>query len=101
LKTVRLQTIEHTLLMEQSYRQAPFITSYERDQTALDLTNQRVLTEAKLRWPESDPNQSDSDATLVAGSKGGVYRGAKGDSPCSLADLDATREMLDLGPIHA
>src|SRR5271154_3019717 len=40
---VRLQTIGHTLLMEQSYRQAPFITSYERDQITLDLANQRLL----------------------------------------------------------
>jgi hypothetical protein len=100
VKTVRLQTIGHTLLMEQSYRQDPFITSYERDQTTLDLTGQRVLTAAKRTWPESDPEQSDSEATLVAGRNGGVYRAAKGDSPCSLADLDATREMLDLGPIR-
>jgi hypothetical protein len=98
VKSVRLLTIGHTLLMEQSYRQAPFITSYERDQTMLDLAHQRVLTEAKLTWPESDANQSDSDATLVVGPDGGVYRAKSGDSPCSLADLDAGRQMLALGP---
>jgi hypothetical protein len=95
---IRLQTVGHTLLMEQSYRQAPFITSYERDQITLDLANQRLLTEAKLTWPESDPNQSDSDTTLVAGSDGGVYRTKFGDSPCSLSDLDHSREALALGP---
>jgi hypothetical protein len=96
--SIRLQTVGHTLLMEQSYRQAPFITSYERDHITLDFANRRLLTEAKLTWPESDPNQSDSDTTLVAGPDGGVYRTKFGDSPCSLAALDASRQALALGP---
>ena len=98
LKSVRLDAMSHTLLMEQSYRQAPFITSYERDRTTLDLVNQRVLTEAKLTWPESDLNQSDSDATLIVGPEGGVYHAKSGDSPCSPSDIDAARETLALGP---
>lgn len=40
ISTVRWQFIGHTLLMEQSYRQEPFITSYERGTTTLDLANQ-------------------------------------------------------------
>ena len=96
--SVRLQTVGHTLLMEQSYRQAPFIAAYQRGHTTMDLANQRLLTEAKLTWPESDPNQSDSETTLVVGSDGGVYHTKFGDSPCSLADLDASREALALGP---
>jgi hypothetical protein len=95
---IRLQTVGHTLLMEQSYRQAPFITSYERGHITLDLVNQRLLTETKLTWPESDANQSDSDTTLVVGANGGVYHTNFGDSPCSLSDLDAAREELALGP---
>jgi hypothetical protein len=95
---VRLQTVGHTLLVEQSYRQAPFITSYERASVTLDLVNQRLLTQAKLTWPESDANQSDSDTTLVVGPDGGVYHTKFGDSPCSLGDLDAAREALALGP---
>jgi hypothetical protein len=95
---VRLQTVGHTLLMEQSYRQSPFIASYERGQTIIDLANQRLLAESKLTWPESDPNQSDSDTTMVAGPDGGVYHTPFGDSPCSLGDLDASREALALGP---
>jgi len=98
VNSVRLQTVSHTQLMEQSYRQAPFIDSYERGHLTLDLTNQRVLAETKLTWPESDPNQSDSDTTLIAGPDGGVYRTKFGDSPCSLADLDASRQELALGP---
>lgn len=44
IKTVRVTTIGHTALAEQSYRQDPFITSYERAKVTLDLANQRVLT---------------------------------------------------------
>jgi hypothetical protein len=98
VNSIRLQAVRHTLLVEQSYRQAPFITSYERARITIDLANQRLLTEAKLTWPESDANQSDSDTTLVVGPDGGVYHTKFGDSPCSLSDLDAAREMLALGP---
>jgi hypothetical protein len=98
LKSVRLQSAGHTLLVEQSYRQAPFITSYERDTTTLDLVNGRLETEAKLTWPESDNDQADSEATLVVGPAGGVYRGKKQDSPCSLDDLDVAHGLLALGP---
>ena len=96
--SIRMDTTGHTLLMEQSYRQAPFITSYERDHITMDLANQRLLSEAKLTWPESDPNQSDSDTALVVGAEGGVYRTKFGDSPCSLSDLEAAREAMALGP---
>ncbi|MGA7317664.1 MAG: MBL fold metallo-hydrolase [Silvibacterium sp.] len=98
LKSVRLQTIGHTLLMEQSYRQAPFITSYERDVVTMDLTGQRTLAEAKVTWPESDLNQPDSEATVIVGPEGGVYHSKSGDSPCGLATQDAARERLALGP---
>ena len=98
LNSVRVQTVNHTQLMEQSYRQAPFIDSYERGHVTLDLANQRLLAETTLTWPEADPNQSDSDTTMVVGSEGGVYHTKFGDSPCSLADLDASRQALALGP---
>jgi hypothetical protein len=98
LASVRVQTIGHTLLTEQSYRQAPWITSYESAHVTLDLLNQRLFKDAKLTWPESDPNQFDSDTTLVVGPDGGVYHTKFGDSPCSLDDLDASREALELGP---
>jgi hypothetical protein len=98
VSSIRMQTVGHTLLMEQSYRQAPFITSYERGRITVDLVNQRLLSEQKLTWPESDPDQSDSDTTLAVGPDGGVYHTKFGDSPCSLSDLDAAREALALGP---
>lgn len=99
VKSVRLETTGHTLLMEQSYRQAPFITSYESDKTIVDIAGQRLYTEAKVTWPESDPNQWANDAVLVVAPEGGVYRGKAGDTPCSLSDIDAARETLALGPI--
>ena len=98
LSSVRLQTVSHTLLTEQSYRQAPFITSYEHDVTTLDLAGNRMLTEAKLTWPENDMNQPDSEATLIVGPEGGVYHAKGGDSPCGLGDIDSARERLALGP---
>jgi hypothetical protein len=87
--------------MEQSYRQAPFITSYERDKTTMDFAGQRIRTEAHLIWPESDPHQAEFDRTLITSIAGGVYHGASGDTPCSPADLDRTREALALGPARA
>jgi hypothetical protein len=97
---LRLQTIGHTLLMEQSYRQAPFIASYKSEHVTLDLANQRLFAETKLTWPEADANQSDSNTTMVVGPDGGVYHTKFGDSPCSLGDLDAAREALALGPMR-
>src|SRR3984885_4239224 len=96
--SVRLQTVAHTLLADQSYRQSPYLTSYERGHVTMDLANQRLLAETKLTWPESDPDQAESDTTLVVGADGGVYHTKFGDSPCSLSDLDAAREALALGP---
>lgn len=98
LKSVRIQSVAHTLLVEQSYRQAPFLSSYERDTTTLDLVDGRLATEAKLSWPENDNNQPDVQTTLIVGPAGGVYRGKKGDTPCSLDDLDVSRALLALGP---
>ena len=100
IHSVQLDVISHTALMEQSYRQAPFITSYERDKTTIDFAGQRIRTEAHAVWPESDPHQAEFDNTLIATPAGGVYHSAQGDSPCSLADLDSTRETLALGPLR-
>jgi glyoxylase-like metal-dependent hydrolase (beta-lactamase superfamily II) len=101
IHSVRLDVVSHTLLMEQSYRQAPFITSYARDKTTLDLAGLRLRIETHSIWPESDLNEAESDSTLIATPTAGVRRGAQGDSPCSLADLDRTRERLALGPLRA
>jgi len=98
LNSVRLQTVSHTMLPEQSYRQAPFIATYERDVITLDLAGNRVLTEAKSTWPENDLNQPDSESTLIVGPEGGAYHNKSGDSPCGLSSLDEARARLALGP---
>lgn len=97
IQSLNLETILHTALMEQSYRQAPFITSYERQKVLVDFVGQRIYRQAHLTWPESDPGQSEADFTLVAGIHGGINRSSS-DSPCSLSDLQWVRETLALGP---
>jgi hypothetical protein len=95
-----LEGAQHTLLVEQSYRQEPFITAYARTEEKIDFTTQRVLIHTHLTWPESDPGQSESDSTLIAGMGGGVYRSAKSDSPASRADIEAARYALSLSPLR-
>jgi len=90
--------IGHTVLSEQSYRQQPFITSYERDKVLVDFDKQRIVRDVHLTWPESDPHQADLDVTLITTAQGGVYHSKQGDSPCSLADLDNANDTLALGP---
>jgi hypothetical protein len=101
IRSLQLDAISHTALMEQSYRQAPFITSYERDRVMLDFTGSRVRTDAHGIWPESDLNEAESDNVLIATPHGGVYHGKEGDSPCSRSDLESTREQLALSPTRA
>jgi hypothetical protein len=98
LKSVRLDVIGHTELMEQSYRQDPFVTSYERDKVVLDLENQRLFQNQHSVWPESDPGSADSDVVLIATPNGGVYHVGDKFAPCSLADIDTARQELALGP---
>jgi hypothetical protein len=100
VKVLELEGIQHTLLVEQSYRQDPFITAYARTQEKIDFGAQRMLVQTHLTWPESDPGQSESDTTLVVGPEGGVYRTDKSDNPASRADIEAARNVLDLGPMR-
>jgi hypothetical protein len=100
VKTLGLEGVQHTLLVEQSYRQEPFITAYARTQEKIDFAAQRALIQTHLTWPESDPGQSESDTTLVVGPEGGVYRSEKSDSPASRADIEAARQALALGPMR-
>lgn len=98
IQSERLDVIGHTALMEQSYRQSPFITSYERDKITLDFARNRLLDEQHSVWPESDLNAADSDVTLVVAPEGGAYRFGKNSAPCSAADLDSAAQTLALGP---
>jgi hypothetical protein len=96
IKSIGLEGIRHTQLVEQSYRQDPFITAYARTTEKIDFAGQQVLLQAHLTWPESDPGQFDSDSTLVVGPQGGVYRSEKSDTPASRADVEAAQHALAL-----
>jgi hypothetical protein len=100
VKSVGLEGLQHTELVEQSYRQEPFITAYARTKEKLDFAGQRALIQTHLTWPESDPGQAESDSTLVVGPEGGVYRAEKTDAPGSRADIEAARFALALGPMR-
>ncbi|MGB9030087.1 MAG: hypothetical protein WCC27_08210 [Acidobacteriaceae bacterium] len=75
IRTERLDVIGHTELMEQSYRQAPFITSYAREAVTVDLAGQRLTKKEHGVWPESDLKQADSDATLIERCDGDAAEG--------------------------
>src|SRR5579864_1443916 len=98
IRTIRSESVGHTSIMEQSYRQDPFITSYQRVHETLDVAGQRSYQEAQITWPESDLGKSENRSTLVVGSNGGVYRGRNADRPCSVADINTLRETMSLGP---
>ena len=98
IDSLRIDKIGHTLLAEQSYRQEPFIASYERTDETLDFKNGRIRRKIHLVWPESDPNRAESDITLIATPTTGVNHSPKGDSPCSLRDLESVGDTLTLNP---
>ena len=100
VKTEHRDVISHRELMEQSYRQAPFITSYERDQVTLDFSGSRLIEKQHSVWPESDLRQADSDLTLIVTPAGGVYRSDGKDSPCGASALDEARQTFALGPLR-
>jgi glyoxylase-like metal-dependent hydrolase (beta-lactamase superfamily II) len=100
VQSLRLEGIQHLMLVEQSYRQEPFITAYARTKEEIDFGAQRLVLQTHLTWPESDPGQSDSDSTLVVGPEGAVYRNEKSDSPASRSTLEAARHALALGPLR-
>ncbi len=99
IKTLGFESLQNTLLTEQSYRQAPFITSYTRTKGTIDFARHRLLLEIHLTWPESDPGQFESSTTAVLSPNGGVRRGKSADSPASLASVESARYTLALSPI--
>jgi hypothetical protein len=98
LRTLRFTAAGHTELTEQSYRQEPFITSYERLNVSVDFAGGRAVRNSHLTWPEADSGSSDMESTLVAGSAGGVVHASGADRPASLSDLDWARDLLSISP---
>ncbi|HET9407146.1 MAG TPA: MBL fold metallo-hydrolase [Candidatus Sulfotelmatobacter sp.] len=107
IKSVSYESLGSTELVEQSYRQAPFISSYERAKGTLDLANNRLRVETLLTWPEADPGQSEARITMVASLEGCVKKSPAPasdkpapDNPCSSADVGWVRDTLSLGPLR-
>jgi hypothetical protein len=99
VKTLQYESLAYTELTEQSYRQAPFINSYTHAKGTIDFPRQRLLSEVELTWPESDPGQSKSNATVVASPDGAVSRATAKDSPTSAATIDSARFAITLNPL--
>jgi glyoxylase-like metal-dependent hydrolase (beta-lactamase superfamily II) len=97
IHTIRLDVIGHTALAEQSYRQAPFYSSYERDQIVIDYAGQRYWEKQHAVWPEADLQGADSDSMLIVTPGGGVNRFGKQEAPCGGGDLDASSQEYALG----
>ena len=98
VKTLQYESLAYTELTEQSYRQAPFVNSYTHTKGTIDFPRQRLISEVENTWPESDPGQAKSTATVVASPDGAVQRG-KTDSPTSAATIDSARFALTLNPL--
>jgi hypothetical protein len=98
IKTLSYESLGYTQLTEQSYRQAPFISSYTHTKGTIDFQRQCMLLNIELTWPESDPGQFQSSATVVASMYGAVRRGKTSDSPASIATVDSARYAFELGP---
>jgi len=97
---VTLDILDHTALTEQSYRQAPFLTSYDRIAETIDFRAGRVVQEEKSWWPEADPGTeaAESSATLIASDRAAIVRSGGETQPGSLAEIEDARETLALGP---
>ena len=107
IKSMTYASVGHTLLVEQSYRQDPFISAYERSKVQVDLVGNRIRLESQLTWPESDPGQSEVRSTLVADATGCVLKPAAAeagkaaaDLPCSLSQIDWVRDVFSLDPLR-
>lgn len=97
--SLQFSSIGHTQIAEQSYRQEPFLTSYERTKEIIDFRGKRVFREIQMTWPESDPGPTETSMTVVTGPDGGIRRTAKGDQACSAADIQAADDALTFGPL--
>jgi hypothetical protein len=59
VKGLGLEGVQHTLLVEQSYRQEPFITAYARTQEKIDFATQRALIQRLCNAESADSDAPD------------------------------------------
>lgn len=63
LSNAQLDIAQHTMLVEQSYRQEPFITSYDRMRLTLDFAGKRQRMELHSIWPEANPDTASAESS--------------------------------------
>jgi hypothetical protein len=98
---VDLQGVGSTRLVEQSYRQQPFLTSYQHFHRLLDLGGNRVRLESSNTWPQAGGTSPvERPATVVVTPQGGLYRSSGHDYPAPESTRRDARAILALDPIR-
>ena len=98
---VELKGVGHTRLVEQSYRQQPFLTSYQRFHRLLDLSGQRVRLEIRNTWPQAGgASPVVRPSTLVVTPQGGLFERGGHDVPAPESTRRDARDMLALDPVR-
>ncbi|MGN2243867.1 hypothetical protein ACFWZU_10200 [Frateuria sp. GZRR33] len=101
VREVELQGMGHTLLMEQSYRQAPFLASYQRFHEWLDFDDGRVRSEQTITWPQAGgTSPTEVASTQVMTPSGGDYRAGGRSLPLPASARAASEERLQLDPLR-
>ncbi|AND67859.1 hypothetical protein ATSB10_04050 [Dyella thiooxydans] len=98
---IEWQGMGHTLLMEQSYRQEPFLASYQRYHEWLDFAGARVRSEQTLTWPQAGgTSPTDITSTLVMTPQGGDYRSGERSQPLPGNARVVLDERLQMEPMR-
>ncbi len=96
---IELEGLGFTRLPEQSYRQQPFQTSYQRFHQWLDLAGKRLHLENTMTWPQAGGTAPTEIAnTLVVTPEGGQYSVGKRHVPAPDSARRDARAMLALDP---
>ncbi|GLQ99295.1 MBL fold metallo-hydrolase [Dyella mobilis] len=98
IHSVNYDSIGYVELADQSPRQYPFLTAYERDEVTVDFDGQRLVRHEHLIWPESDPHTENVDVTMIIDPQGARCRGTQGAMPCELLGLDSAEDALTMVP---
>lgn len=98
---VDVQGVGHTRLVEQSYRQQPFLTSYQHFHRLLDLSGHRVRLQSRNTWPQAGGTSPVvRPATLVVTPEGGLFRRGGHDIPAPQHMRSEARDMLAMNPVR-
>lgn len=98
VRSVRVRTLGHLQLTEQSDRQEPFNEVFFDNHAILDFDRQRMWQKSKATGPIADPTQDVNETEEVATNDGCVRKLKDSAIPCGRSDLDDARHALALGP---